>query len=125
MHFLYLLIFTKRIIKLNAALLFVVYGCIELGGFLREALVCWSVFQVFCDEILVDDMALKLSGRDNVAVSELEMLNEKTGAIECLLTSDAGELLVNTVALKFVSDSVYRGDNRLRARYGGASLNQT
>jgi hypothetical protein len=47
----------------------------------------------------VYDVSLKLRRRDDVAVSELEVLNEETCAVERLLTADAGETLVKLVVL--------------------------
>jgi hypothetical protein len=48
-------------------------------------------------------MALELRGRNNVTVSELEMLNEEARAVKCLVTSDTCELLVDFVVLEGIS----------------------
>jgi hypothetical protein len=44
-------------------------------------------------------MPLELGGGDNAAVAELEVLNEETGAVEGVLATDAGKLLVKLVVL--------------------------
>jgi hypothetical protein len=44
-------------------------------------------------------VSLKLGSSDDTAMTELEVLNEETGAVEGLLAADAGDLLVNLVVL--------------------------
>ena len=53
--------------------------------------------------MLVDDVTLECRGLDDIAVTELEMLDEETGAIERLLAANAGKLLIDLVVLKCVS----------------------
>jgi hypothetical protein len=77
----------------------VVDGSFVLGLLLYESIVCVTTLQVLGDEVFVYDVSLELRGRDDVAVSELEMLNEETCAVERLLAADAGQTLVKLVVL--------------------------
>jgi hypothetical protein len=45
--------------------------------------------------MFVDDVALKLRGRDDIAVAKLKVLDEKACAVERLLTADAGKPLID------------------------------
>jgi hypothetical protein len=68
--------------------------------------------------VLVDDVALELRCGDDVAVAELEVLNEQTGAIKRSLAADAGELLINFVGLAWsVESSVQRVCRSSPTRY--------
>jgi hypothetical protein len=53
--------------------------------------------------MLVDDVALKYRGWDDVAMAELEVFDEEAGTIERPLAANAGELLVDLVVLQCVS----------------------
>ena len=56
-------------------------------------------FEELGDEILVDNMTLKLCGGHFLAVSKLEVLGKKGSAIELLTTAYAGKLLVDSMVL--------------------------
>jgi hypothetical protein len=95
------LLITENLVSKSHATIFlaVVDGSFELGLLLYESVVCLASLEVLSDEVLVYDVSLKLRRRDDVAVSELEVLNEETCAVERLLTADAGETLVKLVVL--------------------------
>jgi hypothetical protein len=104
LHLINLFVITERIIfELDTALLLVIKSGVVLGCLLLETIVCCTVLEELGDEVLVDDMALELRGRNDVAVSKLEMLNEEARSVECLVTSDTSELLIDFVALEGVS----------------------
>jgi hypothetical protein len=54
--------------------------------------------------MLVDDMAMELRCWNNVAVAEFEVFDEEAGAVKGLLAADAGELLIDLVALVYISE---------------------
>jgi len=97
---LHFLLSVKRVVKADTTLLFVIaVGRLELGLLGLEVFVCIVIPQKRGDQVLVNDVALELRCGDDIAVAELEVLDEQTGAIERLLAADAGQLLVDFVAL--------------------------
>lgn len=62
--------------------------------------------------MFVYDMALELGIGDDVAVAELEVLNEETGSVERLVAADTSQLLIDLVALSSVSHVIRQDKSR-------------
>jgi hypothetical protein len=98
-HILDALILKSSIANRDTALFLAVDGGLVLGRLLLEAHIGIAALEQLRDEMLVYDVALKLGRGNDIAVSELEMLDEEVGVVEGLVAADAGEPLIQPVVL--------------------------
>jgi hypothetical protein len=101
-------ILLEYVVDTDTSLVFVfIDGGLKSRYLLLEAIQGMSAFEKLGDEILVDNMTLKLCGGHFLAVSELEVLSKKGSAIKLLATAYAGKLLVDSMVLIYVSDYTF------------------
>lgn len=82
----------------------VVNGGIVSRYLLLEAIQGMPTLENFGNEILVNDMTLKLQGGHFLAMTKLEVLSEKGSSIKLLATAYAGKFLIDLVELMLISN---------------------
>jgi len=74
----------------------------KLRLLLLEALVGLATLEILSDQMLVYEMALELSLRDDRAVSKLQVFDEEKSTGKRLIAANAGQPLVDLVILSWL-----------------------
>jgi hypothetical protein len=81
----------------DTALVLIIICCAVMGNLLLEPVHVVATLEELRDQVLVDDVPLELHRTHSLTVTELEMLNEKRGAMEFVVATGADQLLVDLV----------------------------